>query len=66
MCRGKNLLHISLRGHYEIVVNLLFKSVTKIIKNLSRILQKNSGEGIIKKTLKTETVYAFKRRFYCL
>ena len=66
MCRGKNLLHISLRGHYEIVVNLLFKSVTKMRENLSHVLQKKSGEWYNKKTLKTETVYSFRRRFYCL
>ena len=34
------------------------KSVTHIAKK--------SGGGIMKKTLKTETVCVFRRRFYCL
>lgn len=45
---------------------MVLKNVTKMSENLSRILQKNSGGGIMKKTLKTETVYAFRMRFYCL
>lgn len=35
-------------------------------KKLSQVLPKSFGWGYNKKTLKTETVYAFRMRFYCL